>query len=152
MFCGGLWGVVVFQGESDHSIDDKGRVIIPTRFRSHLGDRFYITRGFNHCLWIYTEADYKSQSDALSKQRQLDENVIRLQRFFTATESSIDTQGRVAIPSKLREWAYISESTDVVLVGTGSKIEVWDKATWDNYSTDISDDMISSAAQDLGIL
>ncbi len=142
---------MVFQGEFDHSVDDKGRVIIPTRFRSSLGERFYMTKGVGRCIFIYTEGAYKELSETLNRQRQLDEHTMRLQRFFTATEASVDGQGRVAIPGKLREWAKITEQVDVVIVGTGSRIEIWGREGWDQYNDDLTDAMISESAREVGI-
>ena len=142
---------MVFQGEYDHSVDDKGRVIVPTRFRSSLGERFYMTKGVGGCIWLYTEESYKTLSDSLAKQRQLDEHTIRLQRFFTSAESSTDTQGRVAIPGKLREWAKIGEQGAVVFVGTGTRIEIWSRTAWDHYNDQLSDEMISESAREIGI-
>ncbi|MCW3062247.1 MAG: division/cell wall cluster transcriptional repressor MraZ [Capsulimonas sp.] len=141
----------MFQGEFDHSVDDKGRVIIPTRFRSSLGERFYMTKGVGGCIFVYTEAAYKQLSDTLNKQRQLDEHTIRLQRFFTSTESSVDGQGRVAIPSKLRDWAKIGEQGDVVIVGASARIEIWARIAWDKYNEDLTDEMISFSAREVGI-
>ena len=141
----------MFQGEFDHSVDDKGRVIIPTRFRSSLGERFYMTTGVGGCIFVYTEAAYKELSDTLSRQRQLDEHTMRLQRFFTSTEASVDGQGRVAIPSKLRDWAKIPEQGDVVIVGTGSRIEIWSQEGWARYNDDLTDAMISESAREVGI-
>ena len=142
---------MVFQGEFDHSVDDKGRVIIPTRFRSSLGERFYMTKGIGNCIFVYTEAAYKDLSDTLQSQRQLDEHTMRLQRFFTSTEASVDGQGRVAIPVKLREWAKIGEQGDVVIVGTGSRIEIWSRTGWDRYNDDLTDAMITESAREVGI-
>jgi MraZ protein len=142
---------VVFQGEFDHSVDDKGRVIIPNKIRSTLGDRFYMTKGFNNCLFVYTEAGYRQLSETLNAQRQLDTHTMRLQRFFTGTELSVDTQGRVAIPSKLREWAKIKEQGDVVIIGAGSRIEIWAKEGWDQYNEDLTDEMITESAREVGI-
>ena len=142
---------MVFQGEFDHSVDDKGRVIIPTRFRSSLGERFYMTKGIGNCIFVYTEAAYKDLSDTLQSQRQLDEHTMRLQRFFTSTEASVDGQGRVAIPVKLREWAKIGEQGDVVIVGTGSRIEIWSRTGWDRYNEELTDAMITESAREVGI-
>lgn len=142
---------MVFQGEFDHSVDDKGRVIIPTRFRSSLGERFYMTKGVGRCIFVYTESAYKDLSETLSSQRQLDEHTMRLQRFFTATEASVDGQGRVAIPGKLREWAKIAEQGEVVIVGAGSRIEIWSGAAWDTYNAELTDAMISESAREVGI-
>ena len=143
--------MVVFQGEFDHSVDEKGRVIIPTRFRSSLGERFYMTKGLDGCIFVYTEGAYKDLSETLSKQRQLDEHTLRLQRFFTSTESSVDGQGRVAIPMKLREYAKIAEQGDVVIVGTGSRIEIWAAASWERYNDTLSAEIISASAREVGI-
>lgn len=143
---------MVFQGEFDHSVDDKWRVIIPNKFRSSLGERFFMTKGVGGCIFVYTEAGYKELSETLNKQRQLDEHTMRLQRFFTATETSVDGQGRVAIPSKLREWAKIGEQGgDVVIVGTGSRIEMWSKLSWDRYNDNLTDAMITESAREVGI-
>ena len=142
---------MVFQGEFDHSVDDKGRVIIPTRFRSSLGERFYMTKGLGGCIFVYTEAAYKALSETLSSQRQLDEHTMRLQRFFTSSELNVDGQGRVAIPSKLREYAKIGEQGDVVIVGTGSRIEIWSNRSWSDYNDGLTADMISESARELGI-
>ena len=84
---------MVFQGEFDQSVDDKGRVIIPTKIRSFLGERFYMTKGLCNCVFVYTEDAYKDLSDTLQSKRQLDEHAMRLQRFFTATEAQVDGQG-----------------------------------------------------------
>jgi len=143
--------MVVFQGEFDHSVDDKGRVIIPTRFRSSLGERFYMTKGLDGCIFVYTEAAYKDLSESLSRQRQLDEHTMRLQRFFTSTEVSADSQGRVAIPMKLREYAKIGEQGDVVIVGTGVRIEIWSAGSWALYNDDLTPQMITESARELGI-
>ena len=142
---------MVFQGEFDQSVDDKGRVIIPARFRSSLGERFYMTKGLWHCIFVYTENAYKDLSDTLQSQRQLDEHTMRLQRFFTATEASVDGQGRVTIPAKLREWAKIGEQGDVVIVGTGIRIEIWSRPVWDRYNDDLTDAMITESAREVGI-
>lgn len=143
---------MVFQGEFDHSVDDKGRVIIPNRFRASLGVRFYMTKGLGGCIFIYTETDYNALSERLSDQRrQLDAHTMRLQRFFTSTEAGVDGQGRVAIPSKLRDWAKIPEQGDVVIVGTGSRIEIWSRDVWERYSEELTDEMISESAREVGI-
>ena len=143
--------MVVFQGEFDHSVDDKGRVIIPTRFRSSLGERFYMTKGMGGCIFVYTDAAYKDLSETFSRQKQLDEHTMRLQRFFTSTEVSADNQGRVAIPMKLREYAKIGEQGDVVIVGTGARIEIWSAESWERYNDDLTAEMISESARELGI-
>ncbi|MGO8670527.1 MAG: division/cell wall cluster transcriptional repressor MraZ [Capsulimonadaceae bacterium] len=141
-----------FSGEYDHSLDDKWRVIIPTKIRSLLGDRFYITKShIGPCLWIYTVEDWQAFSDALDKRPQLDEDTVTLKRFFTATEVSVDTQGRVAIPVKLRSHAQMTEPGAVTIVGTGNRVEIWSTPEWDKYNESITATMISKAARVAGI-
>ncbi len=142
---------MIFQGEFDHSVDEKGRVIIPTKFRSSLGERFYMTKGLGGCVFVYTESAYKDLSETLSRQRQLDEHTMRLQRFFTSSELSADAQGRVAIPAKLREYAKIGLLDEVVIVGTGSRIEIWSSQSWDVYNDHLTAEMITESARELGI-
>lgn len=142
---------MIFQGEFDHSVDEKGRVIIPTKFRSSLGERFYMTKGLGGCVFVYTESAYKDLSETLSRQRQLDEHTMRLQRFFTSSELSADNQGRVAIPAKLREYAKIALLDEVVIVGTGSRIEIWSSQSWDVYNDHLTAEMITESARELGI-
>ncbi len=142
---------MIFQGEFDHSVDEKGRVIIPTKFRSSLGERFYMTKGLGGCVFVYTESAYKDLSETLSRQRQLDEHTMRLQRFFTSSELSADAQGRVAIPAKLREYAKIALLDEVVIVGTGSRIEIWSSQSWAVYNDHLTAEMITESARELGI-
>ncbi len=142
---------MLFQGEFDHSVDDKGRVIIPTKFRSSLGERFYMTKGMGGCLFIYTEAGYKDLSETLYRQKPLDEHTMRLQRFFTSSELNPDGQGRILIPAKLREYAKIAVLEDVVIVGTGSRIEIWSSRSWAAYNEDLTAEMITESARELGI-
>ena len=142
---------MVFQGESDHSLDDKGRLIVPSRFRLNLGERFIMTKGIGGCIFVYTIPAYTALSDTLNNQRQLDEHTMRLQRFFTSTEVSADTQGRVAIPGKLRDWAKIGDQGEVVIVGTGNRIEIWSRQAWDHYNDDLTDAMITESAREVGI-
>lgn len=142
---------MVFQGEYDHSVDDKGRVIIPTKFRSSLGERFYMTKGMDGCIFVYTAAAYNDLSETLEKQRQLDSHTMRLQRFFTSNELTADPQGRVAIPIKLRKYAKIEELSEVVIIGTGSRIEIWSQAIWEQYNDDLTPEKITESARELGI-
>ncbi len=138
----------MFMGEYGHSLDPKGRLIIPSKFREALGDRFVITRSLDQCLCIYDMEDWEKFVSRLSdipynvkKQRQL-------VRFFLsgANEVEPDKQGRVLIPANLREAAGIEK--DVVLVGVGSRIEVWSAKNWEEMST--SDEINEIAEEMLG--
>ena len=132
-------------------MDDKGRVIIPLRFRSELGTTFVITKGLGGCLFVYREADFRTMEDKFAAQPALDKHTIRLQRWFSAEalETQVDNQGRVAIPANLRDFAKIEE--DVAIVGAGHRIEVWSKIGWDAFSNSVSDDDIMESAAEIGL-
>ena len=141
----------MFRGEHYHSVDDKGRVIIPLRFRNELGTTFVITKGLNHCLFVYREDDFETMEKHLLSQPALDKHTIRLQRWFSggALETQVDNQGRVAIPSNLREFAGIGD--EVAMVGAGNKIEVWSKSGWDAFNASLSDEDIAESAFETGL-
>ena len=137
----------MYMGESDHSLDSKGRLIIPSRFKDELGDKIIITRSIDRCLCIY---DLKAWEDFVSRLNKLPANADRtriLKRHFIggAAEIEIDKQGRALIPAKLREYARISK--DIVLSGVGSNIELWSKEEMD--ACDMEPEDIKVIAEDL---
>jgi MraZ protein len=141
----------LFRGAHYHSVDDKGRVIIPLRFRNELGNTFIITKGLDKSLFVYRDKDFQEMEDQLMSQPALDRHTIRLQRWFSAeaVETQVDNQGRVAIPSNLREFAAIDE--EVAIVGAGKRIEVWSRAGWDAFNASLTDDDIMESAVEVGL-
>lgn len=141
----------MFRGGFTHSLDDKGRVIVPLKFRSLLGEKFVITKGVDRCLWVFTEDEFRKLDEHLKAQPMLNASAVRLQRFFSAeaVESTADTQGRAAIPQNLRDYAYIDK--EVTIVGTGNRIEIWSKSRWDDLANMVTDEMIGEAAREIGI-
>lgn len=141
----------MFRGGYDHSIDDKGRVIIPQKFRLLLGEKFVITKGIDKCLWVFTEDEFRKLDERLKAQPMLDPNAVRLQRFFSAeaVDGTTDSQGRIAIPSNLREYALIDK--EVTIVGAGNRIEIWSKPRWDEITNSLSDEMIRESAREIGV-
>ena len=120
----------VFMGEYSHTVDTKGRLIIPSRFRETLGDKFVVTKGMDGCLFVYDYAgwsifDEKLKTLSLSKK---DHRTFVRHFLAGAAEVEVDKQGRILIPAKLREYAQLEK--DVTLVGVGSRIEIWDDARW----------------------
>lgn len=125
----------MFMSEYNHTLDAKGRLIIPLKFREQLGETFMISRGLDHCLFIYPMAEWDAFIQKLLNIPQLSNpNARKLARFFLAgsAECEVDKQGRILISPVLREFAGLSK--DVVLAGVGSRIEVWDKASWQEYN------------------
>ncbi|MDX1933580.1 MAG: division/cell wall cluster transcriptional repressor MraZ [Capsulimonadales bacterium] len=141
----------MFRGAHYHSVDDKGRVIIPLRFRNELGNTFIITKGLDKCLFVFREDDFVEMEKKLQAQPALDRHTILLQRWLSAEalETQVDNQGRVAIPGNLREFAGIVE--EVVIVGAGSRIEIWSRAGWDAFNASLSDELIARSAAEVGL-
>jgi len=124
----------MYSGEYNHTIDSKGRLIVPSKFREALGECFMITKGVDHCLTIYDKEEW---SEFVAKLRTLPggEQTRKMVRFISAgaVEAEIDKQGRILIPGELRKWAGLEK--DVVLAGVLNRIEVWDKAAWEETNT-----------------
>jgi MraZ protein len=141
----------MFRGGFAHSVDDKGRIIIPQKFRLLLGEKFVITRGLDKCLWVFTEEEFRRLEERLRSHPMLDTNTVRLQRFFSAesVEGTTDSQGRIAISANLREYAGIEKET--MIVGASNRIEIWNKASWDAVANELTDDLIAAAAKEIGI-
>ncbi|MBQ6362061.1 MAG: division/cell wall cluster transcriptional repressor MraZ [Lachnospiraceae bacterium] len=122
----------MFMGEYEHSIDNKGRVIIPAKFREQLGDTFVLTKGLDGCLFIYTNEDWAAFAEKLKNTSFGSEKSRKLQRYFMAgaVQVEADKQGRILIPGKLRDLAGLTK--DVSLLGVGNRIELWNTETWEN--------------------
>lgn len=127
----------MFYGEHDHTIDRKGRLIIPSRFRQvlkdHYGDRCVVTRGLDRCLFLFPEDEWRTQESKFRALSFTKQEARRFNRFYFsgAVELNFDRQGRVLIPQYLKEYANIKR--DVVLVGVSNRIEIWDKEEWKKF-------------------
>lgn len=131
----------MFMGEYSHTIDAKGRIIVPVKFRESLGDNFVVTKGLDNCLFVYTKEDWKKFEEKLRTLPLTNKDARKFTRFFLAgaAEMEVDKQGRILIPSVLREFAALEK--DVVFVGVGSRIEIWNRAGWDESISGYDDDM-----------
>jgi len=128
----------MYTGEYNHTIDNKGRMIIPSKYREALGERFMVTRGTEHNLTIYDMDQWKEYTDKLMALPGNGE-VRKMIRFIVAgaVEAEIDKQGRILVPQLLREWAGLTK--DVVLAGVINHIEVWDQERYDMDATSFDD-------------
>lgn len=142
----------MFRGGFNHSLDDKNRVIIPQKLRYALGENFVVTKGLSKCLWIFTEEKFRELDSLINNQTMLNKDAILLQRFFTAEalDATTDIQGRVAIPSNLREFAGIDK--DIMIIGAGNRVEIWSKQRWDELNSAITDEMICESAEHIGLM
>ena len=140
-------------GEYSHSIDAKGRLIIPSKFRVILGEEFVITKGLDGCLFLYPSNEWKIFEEKLRTLPLTNKNARTFTRFFlgSAVDGGLDKQGRALISSALRAFAGLEK--DVVLVGVLDRVEIWDKAKWDENNAVVEDNMdeIASQMEDLGI-
>ena len=123
----------MFMGEYSHSIDAKGRLIMPAKFREQLGDEFVVTKSPDKCLYVYTNEEWKNFEEKLATLPITNKGTRQLVRFFLAGAASceVDKQGRILLPAVLREYAELDK--EVVLAGTSKRIEIWDK---DRYLAD----------------
>jgi len=143
----------LFLGEYQHSIDAKGRLILPAKIREGLGEKFIATRGFDNCLsvypmdeWAIWESKLKQLPIGNPKARLVVRNILS-----GAAELEADKQGRVLIPQNLRDHAQLDK--DVVVIGVSNRVEIWSKAVWDNYSEQMRPglEQLSDDLADLGI-
>jgi MraZ protein len=133
----GLWGKELsgrmFMGEFQHSIDDKGRLIIPAKFRELLGSSFVITRGLDQCLFVYPMNEWSILEQKLKSLPLMKSDARAFTRFFFsgATECEWDKQGRVNLPGNLRQYAKLDK--ECVVLGVSNRVEIWSKDTWEAY-------------------
>ena len=143
----------MFIGEYQHTLDSKGRVIIPSRFRESLGDGFVMTKGLDNCLFLYPRSEWSILEEKLKALPLTNRDARAFIRFFFsgAAECTIDKQGRVLIPSNLREHSRLEK--DVVVIGVSTRMEIWSKEEWDSYNNDdnLSYDNIAEKMAELGI-
>ncbi|MBQ9030800.1 MAG: division/cell wall cluster transcriptional repressor MraZ [Parasporobacterium sp.] len=124
-----------FMGEYNHSIDAKGRIIVPSKFREKLGDQFVVTKGLDGCLWVFPSSEWEAFSEKLTSLPVARKDARNFSRFFLAgaTEVETDKMGRILLPQSLREYAHLDK--DVVSTGAGNRVEIWNKETWTDVST-----------------
>ncbi|KEO83189.1 division/cell wall cluster transcriptional repressor MraZ [Tumebacillus flagellatus] len=129
----------MFMGEYQHNIDDKGRLIIPAKFRDALGVNFVVTRGLDSCLFVYPRSEWETLESKLKSLPFTRADARAFSRFFFsgATECELDKQGRVNIPNHLREYAKLLR--DCVVIGVSSRVEIWGKEAWDEYCAQSQD-------------
>lgn len=128
---------VMFLGEFIHKVDSKNRIMMPSDFRDDLGDEFYITKGPENSLVIYTIEEFQNRAkkyEELSYQNKNNRAMKRL--FFSSTiKAYLDKQGRVLINKQLREYAKLKE--EAIIIGNNTNIEIWDLENWNQYIEDV---------------
>lgn len=138
-------------GEYEHSLDAKGRLIMPSKLRDDIGEKFIITKGLDGCLFAFSIEEWKIFEQKLRSLPISNKDARAFSRFFFAgaMDCEIDKQGRFLISSNLREFAGLTK--EVVIVGMDSRIEIWSKDKWQKCDEDISADEIAEKMEMLGI-
>lgn len=142
----------MFMGEYNHTIDAKSRLIIPSKFRELLGDEFVVTKGLDGCLFVFDNTEWTAFEETLKKLPSLtNPDVRKFVRFFMAGASTVevDKQGRVLIPVSLKEFAALEK--DVVLIGVGSRMEIWSKERYEGTVTYDDMEEIAKHMSELGL-
>ncbi|MCD5410586.1 MAG: division/cell wall cluster transcriptional repressor MraZ [Clostridiales bacterium] len=143
----------MFIGEYNHSIDVKGRVSVPAKFRETLGSSFIITKGLDNCLFIYPQNEWIILERKLKQLPMTNKDARAFVRFFFAgaSECDLDNQGRIRIPNNLREHAHLKK--EAVIIGVATRIEVWSYDEWRGYNenANLSYDEIASRMEEMGI-
>jgi len=135
----------MFMGEYHHNIDDKGRIVIPGKFREITSDKIIITRGLEKCLYLYTEEEWNKVVDKLNTLpfTKKDARTFMRSFFAGATSSEFDRSGRINITSPLVEYAGLTK--ECVIIGVNDRIEIWDKILYNSFLEDNSSKLESIA-------
>ena len=138
----------MFIGEFHHNIDDKARIVMPSKFRIELGENFIITRGLEGCLFVYSMNEWNKLVNHLKKLSFTKKNVRAFLRFFLsgATECTLDKQGRIIIPTPLVSYASLKK--ECVVIGVNDRLEIWSEEAFTTFFNDNIDN-IAEVAENL---
>ena len=146
--CGEKWGDFMLMGEYHHNIDEKNRLIIPSKFRYELGEKFIVTRGLDGCLFVYPLNEWDKITNQLNTLSFTKKDARAFSRFFLsgATECEFDRQGRINIPTPLITYASLKK--ECVIIGVNDRLEIWSKDLWEKFFND-NEEALSDIAENL---
>ena len=139
---GRKWGVLIMlMGEFHHNLDEKGRLIIPSKFRNELGEAYVITKGLDKCLFVYSITEWDKIVSKLNTLQFTKKNVRAFERSFigSASLNEFDKQGRINITSPLVHYANIKK--ECVIIGVSERLEIWSKEEFESYMNDNEDNL-----------
>lgn len=141
----------MLMGEYEHTLDAKGRISMPAKLRKDMGDKFILTKGLDGCLFAFSQEEWLNFENKLKLLSLSDKNARNFVRYFLAgaTECELDKQGRFLIPANLRISANLEK--EAIIIGVGTRLEIWNKATWKSKDEEISLDEIAENMTMLGI-
>ena len=142
----------MFMSEYIHSFDAIGRVIVPVKFRESLGNEFVVTQGLDGCLFVFPNEEWNTFEEKLKSLPMSNKDARKFVRFFLAGAATVelDKQGRILLPPMLREFAALEK--DVVVVGVGNRVEIWDKNRWEESTSFDNMDEIAEHMSELGLI
>lgn len=144
----------MFLGDYQHTLDAKGRISLPAKFRAEMTGRLVISKGFEDCLYVYPAERYGEFVDRLMSRDDFDPRFRKVRRFFTsgAVEAELDGAGRISLPQVLRDYAGLGK--EIAVTGNGDRIEIWDAQRWATYNGETSENIEKDAQElaDLGLL
>lgn len=129
----------MFMGEYHHNIDEKGRIVIPTKFRESLGDKFVIAKGLEKCLYVYSYEEWNKIVEKLNTLpfTKKDARTFIRTFFSGAADCELDKQGRINIATPLTNYASLTK--ECLIIGANDRVEIWDKTAWDNFLSENSE-------------
>lgn len=138
----------MFIGEYEHTLDAKGRVIVPALLREQLGEKAIITKGLDKCLYIYSQKGFQIVKERMSKNSTANKRNRDFMRFFFASAfpCEFDKQGRMVIPPKLREYAELEK--ELCIAGVNTKVEIWDRETYAKHNAELDPNNFNSEEED----
>ncbi|MGX7198911.1 division/cell wall cluster transcriptional repressor MraZ [Enterococcus nangangensis] len=138
----------MFMGEFQHTMDSKGRLTMPAKFREGLGEKFIVTRGLDGCLFGYPQAQWNQLEEKLAEMPLAKKDARTFVRFFysAATECEIDKQGRINIPQSLKAHANLDKNC--VVIGVSNRIEIWDESKWQDFS-EVAEESFDEIAENM---
>ena len=147
-YSGRLWGINMFMGEYHHNIDDKSRIVLPSKLREELGSYFVVTRGLEGCLFVYSMNEWSKLVERLKKLPFTKKDARAFLRFFLsgAVECTFDKQGRVALPVSLVNYAKLKR--ECVIIGVNDRLEIWAEDSFNEFFSE-NEENISDLAEDL---
>jgi MraZ protein len=144
----------VFLGDHQHTLDAKGRVSLPAKFRGEMTGRIVVAKGLDNCLYVYPAEDYQASLATLLDGNDFDPRKRQVRRLFMAgaVETELDSAGRVSLPANLREYANLGK--ELAVIGVGDRIEIWDAEAWSAYNGDATENaaVLAQGLADAGLL
>lgn len=135
-------------GEYAHTLDAKGRVNVPSKMRDHLGEHFILTKGLDGCLFVYAMEEWACLEDKIKALPMSKARTLQRFLFSGAVDVELDKQGRIVIPTNLRDYAGLTK--DIMIIGASTRAEIWDKDQWQQSCDNLTPEMVEQAMEELG--